>query len=309
MAEKHQKTTITSVNDILYAIFTMVTTSGQTAVRWADNTDTHAIYSGTAFIAAGSVTSSTFSNTSSYMVIESAATMPSGRRWQAKISRGAANSNVYVNFAPRGSWNYVTPGFDTANYPTTGNLDALGNTSTTSGRVLVSTSDLDTYGAGTTYSYLRVLIWDGAGATIAKGFYVGGYIPNDQTGNTNPAVALVRNPFIGTGGTTFAWGYNLTGSNCPNRMPPDFTGTAHDLSAQGYCHIAALDTSYTHRDMSANWVCLPVYLRCIDDTGFAGQFGKYTMFAGDVNRTLATADSAAEYLSVNDLVMRWKPSA
>ncbi len=241
------------------------------------------------------------------MVIESTATMPSGRRWQAKISRGAANSNLYVNFAPRGSWNYATPAFDTANYPTTGNIDALNNVSTTTGRVLVSTSDLDTYGSGTTYSYLRVIVWDNSGASMQKAFYVGGYIPFDQTSNTNPAVAFVKNPTIGASTTTNSWGYSTTGASCPNRISPDYDGHNHDLSAQGYAHLTTLDTSYTHRDMSANWTNLPVYIRCIDDTGFAGYWGKYTAFAGDTGRSLAVADSAAEYLTCNDLVIRWKP--
>jgi hypothetical protein len=313
MAEKHQKTTIsTGVVDIMYAIYTMVQTSGQTAIRWADTAGaadgSRAIYSGSAFIAASSVTSSTFANTASYMVIESSVAMPSGRRWQAKISRGAANSNLYVNFAPRGSWNYATPGFDTANYPYTGDLDALG-AATTSGRVLVSTSDLDTYGSGTTYSYLRVVIWDSAGSAMLKSLYVGGYIPFDQTNNTNPAVALIRSPNIGAGTTTVSWGYSTSGASNLNRIPPDYTGTAKNLTAQGYAYLATLDTSYAHRDMSGNWCNMPVYIRCIDDAGFAGYFGKYSMFAGDTGRTLATADSAAEYLTCNDLVLRWKPSA
>ena len=312
MAEKHQKTTITSVGDIMYAIYTMVQTSGQTAVRWADTAGasdgSRAIYSGTAFIAASSVTSTTFNATGSYMVIESSATMPSGRRWQAKISRGAANANLYVNFAPRGSWNYATPGFDTANYPYTGDLDALGAT-TTSGRVLISTSDLDTYGSSTTYSYLRVIVWDSAGAAMSKSLYVGGYIPFDQTNNTNPAVSMLRVPTILTGTTAFSWGYASSGSNCLNRIPPDYTGVAKNLAAQGYAHCTTLDTSYAHKDMSGNWVNLPVYVRCIDDTGYAGYFGKYSQFAGDALRSLAIADSAAEYLTCNDLLIRWKPTA
>lgn len=308
MAEKHQKTTITSVGDAMYAIFQMVTTSGQTAIRWADNTDTHAIYSGSAFIAASSVTSTTFNNTASYMVIESSAAMPSGRRWQAKISRGGANTNLYVNFAPRGSWNYLTPGFDTANYPYTGDIDAWA-ASTTSGRVLISTSDLDTYGSGTTYSYLRLVVWDSAGTAMVKSFYVGGYIPFDQTNNLNPAVLLARNPVIAAGATNTSWGFSTSGANCINRIPPDYTGAAKNLTAQGYAHCATLDTSYAHRDMSGNWANLPVYVRCIDDSGYAGYFGKYTMFAGDQGRTLATADSAGEYLTCNDLVLRWKPTA
>ena len=55
MAEKHQKTTVTTAADVMAAIYTMVVTSGQTAVRWADNTDTHALYSGTVFASAATV--------------------------------------------------------------------------------------------------------------------------------------------------------------------------------------------------------------------------------------------------------------
>lgn len=312
MAEKHQKTTITSVGDIMYAIFTMIQTSGQTAVQWADTATAtlvgnHAIWNGSAFIAAASVTSTTFNTTSSYMVIESTAAMPSGRRWQAKLSRGAANANLYVNFAPRGSWNYLTPGFDTTSYPSTGDIDCLSNNSTTAGRVLVSTSDLDTYGTSTTYSYLRFMIWDGT--SIVKSLYVGGYIPFDQTNNTNPAVVLTRSPFWNTA-STGTWGSTVTGSGANfNRISPDYTGATKSLSAAGFAHIKAIDTSIVNRDPNANWVNFPVYIRCVDDASFFGYFGKYTMFAGDTSRSLATADSNNEYLAVNDLVMRWKPSA
>lgn len=311
MAEKHQKTTVANVNDVMYAIFTMVQTSGQTAVRWADyagaSDGSRAIYSGSAFIAASSVTASTFANTSSYMVIESSAAMPSGRRWQVKISRGAANANLYCNFAPRGSWNYATPGFDTANYPTSGNVDAFKNVTIATSRVLVSTSDLDSYGSSTPYAYLRVLLWESSGTVIGKGFYAGGYIPFDQTNNTNPAILLSRNPSLQAGSDS--WSYATTGSSNANRISPEYTGATHDLSAAGYAHIKAIDTAIVNRDPNANWVSFPVYCRCIDDSSFFGYFGKYSMFAGDTSRSLATADSANEYLAVNDLVMRWKPSA
>ena len=311
MAEKHQKTTITSVGDIMYAIYTMVTTSGQTAVQWADtagaSNGSRAIYSGSAFIAASAVTSTTFNSTSSYMVIESTAAMPSSRRWQAKISRGAANANLYVNFAPRGSWNYATPGFDTTNYPYTGDIDCLSNNTTAAGRVLVSTSDLDTYGSGTTYSYLRFMLWDGT--AIVKSMYVGGYIPFDQTNNTNPAVVFTRSPFWNTA-SNGTWGSTSTGAVANfNRISPDYTGATKSLAAAGYAHIKAIDTTIVNRDPNANWVNFPVYIRCVDDASFFGYFGKYTMFAGDTSRSLCTADSNNEYLVVNDLVMRWKPSA
>ena len=306
-AEKHQKTTVNNVNDVMYAIFTMVQTAGQSAVQWADTAGASAvgnrgIFDGTNLIAASAVTSSTFANTSSYMVIESSAAMPSGRRWQVKISRGAANANLYTNFAPRGSWNYSTKVFDTANYPTTGNIDSFGGAIGNS-RVLVSTSDLDAYGSSTPYAYLRVMLWEST--VVNKGFYAGGYIPFDQTNNTNPAILLARTPSLGGAGVT--WSYSTANGNCVSRISPEYTGATHDLSVAGYAHLTSLDTTYTHRDPNANWVNLPVYCRCIDDSSFFGYFGKYTMFAGDTSRSLCTGDSANEYLAVNDLTMRWKP--
>ena len=317
MAEKHQKTTVANVADVLAAIFNMVQTSGQTAVRWADTAGaadgSRALYSGTALVTAASVTSTGpatfFANTSSYMVIESTATMAtSGNRWQVKISRGAANSNLYVNFAPRGGWSYSTLTFPAASVISTGNLDSFGAALSASNRILVSTSDLDTYGSGTTYSYLRVLLWDGTAANVTRGFYVGGYIPFDQTNNVNPSVCLVRNPTT-TATTALSWAYTTLGSSCLNRISPEYTGTTLSLAAAGYAHIKAIDTSIVNRDPNANWVNFPVYIRCIDDSSFFGYFGKYTMFAGDTARTLCTADGAGEYLAVNDLVMRWKPTA
>lgn len=320
MAEKHQKTTIVNVADVMAAIFNMVQTSGQTAVRWADTAGgvdgAHALYgtgatfsNATAVAAAGA--STFFANTGSYMVIESTATMAtSGNRWQVKISRGAANSNLYINFAPRGGWAYNsgTPISSTFTGISTGNLDSFGAALSASNRILISTSDLDTYGSGTTYSYLRVLLWDGTAANINRGFYVGGYIPFDQTNNVNPSVCLVRNPTT-TASAALSWAWNASGSSCLNRISPEYTGTTLNLAAAGYAHIKAMDNTIVNRDPNANWVNFPVYLRCIDDSSFFGYFGKYTMFAGDTLRTLATADSANEYLTVNDLVMRWKPSA
>lgn len=323
MAEKHQKTTITSIADVMYAIFTMVQTSGQTAVRWADYDNapngSRAIYSGTAFIAASSVTAATFSNSASYMVIESSVAMPSGRRWQVKISRSGTTTNLYVNMAPRGSWNYLTPGFDYTNYPYTGwngtsvvetTLDALGGaTPNGTGRVLVSTSDLDTYGSNTTYAYLRVLIWDNSGGSIVKGFYVGGYIPFDQTNNTNPVVLLTRWPYFNNSASAASWGYGIGNASNYNRISPDYTGATRNLNAAGYAYVACITTTIVNRDPNGNWVNFPLYVRCIDDAAFFGYFGRYTMFAGDTSRSLATADSNGEYLTVNDLIMRWKPTA
>ena len=306
-AEKHQKTTVASVTDVMFAIFNMVTTAGQTAVRWADNTDTHAIFNGTGFVAIGSVTSSAFfTNTSSYMVIESSALMPSGSyRWQAKISRGSGDGHLYVNFAPRGSWNYATPAFNTATYPTTGNIDAFNGTTIGTSRVLVSACDMDSYGSSVPYAYLRVLMWEASGTVIDKGFYVGGYIPFDQTNNLNPASLLAKNPTLS--GAAVSWSYPNANGNSLNRISPEYTGATLSLAAAGYAHVKALDTSIVNRDPNGNWTDFPVYCRCADDSSFFGYFGKYTMFSGDTSRSIGTADSAHEYLSVNDLVMRWKP--
>ena len=312
-AEKHQKTTVNSVADVMAAIFNMVITSGQDAVQWADTANaadgSRALFNGTGFTTAAAVTtagpSTYFTNTSSYLIIESKATMPGplNLRWQAKISRTAGNNSLYVNFAPRGG---MVSGAFPGTVISTGALDCFGGIWGAGSRVLVSTSDLDTYGSGTNYAYLRIIMWESSAVT--KGFYVGGYIPFDQTNNLYPAVCLLRVPNLGAGSGT--WSYPSTGASNYNRISPEYAGTTLNLAAAGYAHIKAMDTiTYVNRDPNANWVNFPVYIRCVDDSSFFGYFGKYTMFAGDTFRTLATADGAGQYLAINDLVMRWNPTA
>lgn len=323
--EKHTKTTVTTTSDVMYAIFTTLTAtingSVQVALRWADNDITHAVYNGTSYAGSvGSVTAATyFDAANSFIVIEPADAMPNGSRWQLQITRTATtNLNLFCVFASRGGWVYSTRTFAAgAGQPTTGNIDAFcGAIPGTNKRCLVSVSNMDTYGTGTSYAYLRMIIWDQTGVLATKSFYAGGYIPFDQTNNTTPCCFLAGQvgtaaAGLGQGSITKSWGYTTTGSNCLNRIPPDYNGTQTNLNTAGYGYIKSVDPSLASGNLgpSGEWVNFPMYIYSIDDASFFGYFGKYTLFGGSVTRTMATRDSTQKYLTMYDAMIRFDPAA
>ena len=323
--EKHIKSTITTTSDVMYAIFTGMTAtingSTQVALQWADNDITHAVYNGSSYAAnAGAVTAASyFDAANSFLVVEPALAMPGGARWQFQVTRtGTGNTNLFCKFASRGGWNYATKVFaNGAGQPTTGNIDAFsGGAPGTNKRCLLSICNMDTYGTSTSYAYLRMIVWDQTGASATKSFYVGGYIPFDQANNTSPACLLVGQVGTATSGNTQgtivkSWGYATTGANCLNRIPPDYTGSQTNLNTAGYGYIKALDPSLVGGNLGPNgeWVEFPMYMYSIDDAAFYGYFGKYTMFGGDVTRTMATRDSTQKYLIFYDTVIRFDPTA
>jgi hypothetical protein len=323
--EKHTKTTVTTTSDVMYAIFTAMTAtingSVQVALRWADNDITHAVNNGTTYATnAGSVTAASyFDAANSFLVVEPATAMPNGSRWQLQVTRtGTGNTNLFCKFASRGGWTSGTKVFaNGAGQPTTGNIDAFNaGAPGTNKRCLVSICNMDTYGSSTSYAYIRMIVWDQTTPAATKTFYCGGYIPFDQANNTTPCCLLVgqiatASSGVAQGTISKSWGWTTTGANCLNRIAPDYAGTQTNLNTAGYGYMKSVDPSLAAGNLgpSGEWVEFPMYMYSIDDAAFYGYFGKYTMFGGDVTRTMATRDSTQKYLIFYDTVVRFDPTA
>ena len=329
MAEKHVKYalgTTTRIADMMWCIYQFVLTSGQTAVRFADNNVLHAVYNGTAY---ATPTSSTDFPTGSFIVLESSATMPSGHRWQVKFSRTTA---VYSTLSTVGGWDYLTNAFTSSGGstppgitpPVTDTLIWSATGTGTTAQLLISSSDLDTYGASAiSYSYISVHEWfstTSEGVQFLNSSYVGGYVPTNMTNNTNPVCILARVPSLENIGGAPNFGANSVSlSEC--RIAPDYnfaTTTLNQVASYAFITSVSADnggvpgSSNYAKDLlggGGQWVNFPVYVVSGPGAAVLGYFGKYTMFGGYSGRVDATPDTANEYVVINDLVFRWKPSA
>ena len=157
--------------EIMYNLFDFVYNngSGVSGVRFINDNISGSIHNGTSFATSASqVTSYTyFTGANSYIMLESKNVMPSGNRWQIQLRR-VSSSNFSYNFAPRGGWSPVTQAF-TGSLPSTGLINWWSLTSVSNYHMLVSSCDLDTYGASATpVEYFRFLVRNPTGNDAAQ---------------------------------------------------------------------------------------------------------------------------------------------
>ena len=329
MSEAHVNYTATdTVQKVMWAIFQFIDNGGSgrsgAGVRWADNDITHAVNNASGFAAnraAVTGTGASYFAHNSYMVIESASQMPSGRRWQVKIQYVVNSYDHYLkyDFAPRGGWAYGSENFGA--YPVTGLIQWNDSNNPPGGAsTMVSCSNLDTYGSSSTpYEYFRVIIrlngYADNSQFVRNSLRVGGYIPTDAVNDTNPACALAGKPGCNNEGN--AWGRVGVSSNL-NCIPPDTDGSATDLglaNASGYVTSTGTsatapggDTTVTDKTRAGQWVNFPAFLVSYNATATVGYFGKHDMFGiNGPHRSDGTADANNEYMVVNNILIRWKP--
>ena len=199
MGEKHVKYTMTGswTNEVMHRMFDFVSASGpasgQNAVRFAYGSTATSVSSTLGY--GGSPVSVNFAS-GSFIVIEPSATMPSGYRWQLKLENISA-TQLGATLSTVGGWE----GSSTKNFIAASTNNPPGITPPVTDRIawsitaptagylyLISSADLDTYGASATpATYFRIMEWQSGGAEASQFFtalHVGGYIP------TNASVAF-----------------------------------------------------------------------------------------------------------------------
>lgn len=328
MSEKHKTYPIvnssaaTRTGEIMYSIFQFISSSGQNAIRFAYGSTGAAVSSSIGY--GGSPTAANFVS-GSFIVLEPAAALPSGYRWQTKIEYGPVNA-VSSTLSTVGGWeggatkNFIAastnnpPGITP---PVTDAIPWVTAAPTQGDLLLISSCDLDTYGTGTSVPYFRVMQKTGySGATFAAGsMYVGGYIPLEKQ-NTNPVCLLARlpSPLYNNG---YYWGTSTNSTTNLTRVAPDYTFTATSLTASYaglgsvtfYGNLTSVGSSPMAKDLDGGWVNLPVYVGHVNNAITLGYFGKYNMLSGYNGRAIGTCDSSEEYMNVYGFYMRWKPSA
>lgn len=313
MGEKHQKYVMTTsgYDEAMYALYTFVSSSGQNAVRFVNGSTAQAVSS-----SAGKGGLPALANfvSGSFIVVEPVAAMPSGYRWQVKISR--STSDQRYNLSTIGGYDITTNTFQAVGGvtpPVTGeviwnsNADALA----INNQWLFSSCDLDTYGASSiSNAYLRAVRWiptnaEGSQFGISS-FHIGSYIPTNASANSNPVVALGGKPQ----GANLAssWGYATGDGNNRNRCSPDYNYSTLNL-ASTYAYTPDLGLSTYAKDVNGQWVNTPAFINSITAAASMGYFGKYSFLLGNSGRADGQQDAAQEYMVVNDVMIRWKPSA
>lgn len=330
MGEKHVKYGLTRSGgdlrgELMLNIFNFVSSSGQNSVRFAYGSTAAAVSTSLGYGGAPSAYSD-FGDRS-FIVIEPVVTMSSGYRWQAFIERNDTSGSCLFRLSTIGGWeggatkNFVSNSTNSPPGRTPPVTDAvpLIDTLASGNLMLISTSDLDKYGtASNPATYFRVMKWAhtaAEGAQFLYGSSFGSYIPFNTDSNTNPVYALAGFPDPITT-PSYGWGSNSTLGSY-NRVPPEFGFTKTTLNT--YNSQAAITTvgftstnpgsSSWAKGINNAWVNYPVVISNVIKYATPGYFGPYNMLGGLGTRTDGTADSANEYMVVNSLMIRWKPSA
>lgn len=302
-----------ATTDVMQAIYSFVNTNGAACgLRIAVDGSTAATHNGTALGTPDGTVGWWATAANAYMVIEPVNAMPGGGRWQVKIIR-ASTAALNAVWAPIGGWTVAAQTY--AGLPvsavTQWNDGSAPGASCTH---YISGSNLETYTAGAStygYTFLRILGRRGGGTEdnqFVYGLYVGGYVPNEPTVDTQPSVMLARYPSMA--GAALSWSYGSNNSNNVNRAPVDDVHTVTDYTNNGTCLAQCMLPGIYGRSRSGKWVGKIIYLYNLASSYELGSFGPtYTMAGGYLGRTDAAVDSAAEYIIGNDMVHRWKPSA
>ena len=296
-----------TTQEVMQQIYAAVTAHGSaTGVRVTVDGSTAAAHNGTALGTPDGTVGWWGAN--SYIVLECSAAMPGGSRWQVKIMRTSTTA-ITAQWAPSGGWTVAAPtyaGLAVSAATTWTDGSAPGAAAT----YYISMSNLETYAAGAStygYTYFRILIRRSSGAEDAQfvqGLYVGGYIPNDPTTDTNPSCMLAGSPRIAAASST--WSYTTASSGCLNRAPTDNVHTATDYTNGGHAFVTGLNLTTYAKSRDGKLVNKNLYLYSIAAGCELGSFGPYTMWLGALTRSDAAVDAAAEYVVAGELMLRFK---
>jgi len=319
MGEFHQQVAVSSSADMMLALYNFVAHPSQNVVSfvvnggftalWVDNAE----LGGAPNLYKTSVSTAGAFGNNSFMVLEVDFANPGGRKWQVKITR-ISTILVSVEASPNGGWTIasaVSGATDSfVGQPTTGAL-ALFSSGFLLGsgdQVLLSSADLDTYGIANKYGWLRGVIYDSSASAVPWAFYVGGYIPFDETNDTDPFVVLVGSPQLNIGAQT--WSFTSTGTSNRNRVPSENGLAVTSLVASGYA------AAYSNYALVVDDKCLTrvganveaqVFVHDIGASQCVGYFGENTMVGISDTVSLLTVSTASPRIAVNNFGMRWNP--
>jgi len=301
MAETHLAPTISfsgvapaPIQGAIHTIWNFIQNSGQTTLRFALDGATPAVsLDGTTY---GTPTVYTDWANNSFMIVEPIG----GSSWQLKVNRTTSTTELYLQMGMDGGWDHVTKTFPVSVCRTAA-TKWLTSSPSAGDKLYLSTGDADGY------TYLR-FVHSNPGAVegniFKSGVYAGGYLTADTAEDLVPVCCLVG--IVTSGASTQGhWGYRNTGNL--SRSPVEADHSTLDLTSAGHCcgvGIAELATLNLSR--AGRWVNLPVALVTTGGVTL-GYFGPNTMLSGNSARSDGGAATPAEYLVMNDLLMRWKP--
>jgi len=320
MGEFHQQVAIGSSADLMLALYHFTVHASQTVVSLVTNGGFTALWVDSAegggapdLYKTSVATAGAFGN-NSFMVLEVNFANPGGRKWQVKITR-VSTTVINIEASPNGGWviaSAVSGATDSfVGQPTTGALALFGGSGLLLGagdQVYLSSADLDTYGIANKYGWIRGVIYDSSGSTVPWAFYVGGYIPFDETNDTDPFVVLVGAPQLNIGSQT--WSNTSTGATNRNRVPSENGLAVTSLVASGYA------AAYSNYALVVDDKCLTragtnvemqVFVHDIGTSQCLGYFGENTMVGISDTVSLLTVSTASPRIAVNNFGMRWNP--
>ncbi len=299
MAEKHVAAAISfsgnapaPIQGTIHTIWDFIANSGQTTLRFALDGATPAVsLDGTTY---GTPTVYTDWANNSFMVIEPIA----GSSWQVKIARTASTTILVMQMGMDGGWDHVTKTFPVTVCRTGPAVQWLPSAPSAGNFLYLSTSDADGY------TYLRI-VWNdparGEGSKFTNSLYVGGYIPVDTVEDTQPVCCLVGS-INGSNITNCMGARNIANLS---RSPVEVAHTTLDLTSAGHCcAVGVVNLATLNLSRAGRWINLPVVLATTGGVTL-GYFGTNTMLSGSDVRSDGAVSTPAEYLIMNDILVRW----
>ena len=318
MAEKHVKllNSTATWQFFLQQLWNFVqnTQASKGILQFATDGSYYGIKSGGSIVTDPTSLSSGFGSDNDYIVIEPALEYPGGDRWQIMFKGIDVSSNDWthcsVEISYLGGWTQSGDGF--GSNQTSGAIVSWTYSGVTNDKWYISCANTDTYINSTgeqTYTYIRILLSDDniADGQNFIGVYCGGYIPSEPDNDTKPIVGLFG---ICRGyDSTNYWGKRASVAN-RGIAPGNYAHNTDGGNVGAFINITTnADEELGFRTTrSDNWANDATLILDYDNSTTLGAFGKYTQLLGHQDRADMTLDSNAEYMVVNDQVIRWKPS-
>jgi hypothetical protein len=318
MSEFHQQLSVSDTKEVMFQIYNFVTHASQNVVDFTvDNTFTalwvdNAEGGGTPDLYKTSVATKEAFGNNSFMVLEVQFANPGGRTWQIKITRVSA-VRIDIEASPNGGFTIVnstsgaTDGFGAE--PTTGPQQWFGTLPAAGDSLYLSSADLDTYGTSDKYGWFRLLYHDLAPGTVAWGFYAGGYIPLDETNDTDPFICLVANPTL-LRSANYGWGRVSTDALNRNRLPVENGAAVTSLVAAGYGCLSCNQAVTQYSDgltRAGTHVEMQIFVHGISNGECVGYLGDKTMVGLADSVTMFSVNTAGTRIALNNIGHRWVP--
>ena len=310
MAEFHQKIPLpdhnsdgtVDVGDLMFAIYESITHSSQSTLQFAVHDSNTAVYvdstgNGTAdsFATPSNGLAFVAGNGTPYMVIEPKAEYPGGGKWQLKLSR--QSGGLYYELDQAGTWSSSNGNFS-GSVATTGNISLVtGGVAATNitGTHLYFSSGTETYNVNNSYSYLRLILRNGA-SNSDWALYCGGYIPFSPTADTKPVVILAGTPQTSSG-------WSEAGSGGLNRTHQSYAHTAAPTTKAYVASITSIVGGNGH-DYGSNYIAPSAYLLTTSGETL-GIFGPTTFRGFDSTVPDWTVDASGAYIKAGGWLHRF----